>query len=179
MKLVPIVALLLAAAAPQDPPQMPKPGKEHELLKQFVGEWDAECSFAGDPNGAPMVMKGTQSSKMGLGGFWLLSEFKGEMFGQPFEGRSTMTFSLLKKKYVGTWIDSMMPHIFASEGEVDAAGKVFSMVAEGMDMHTGKPAKERWVFEIKGADEHVMTMYGPGADGKEAKTGTIVYKRKK
>ena len=192
MKLLPIVALVLAAAAPsfdsglpalaqdkQDPPQMPKPGKEHELLKQFVGDWDAECRFQPDPKGEAMVMKGSMSSKMMLNGFWLLGEFKGDMFGQPFEGRSTMSYDPLKKKYVGTWIDSMMPHIFASEGDVDAAGKVFTFIADGVDMNTGKPSKEKWTFEIKGADEHVMTMYGPGPDGKEVKTGTITYKRKK
>ena len=34
-------------------------------------------------------------------------------------------------------------------------------------------------IEMTGADSHTMTFYGPGAEGKERKTGELVYARKK
>ena len=169
---------LIAASSPREQ-DMPKPGKEHELLKQFEGEWNAAMKFIVDPGQPPMESKGTQVSKVELGGFWLTSVFKGEMLGQPFEGRSTMGYSPMKKKFVGTWVDNFMPHLFTSEGDADAAGRVFTMIADGVDMSTGKPAKERWVMEFKDKDTQTMTFFGPGADGKERKTGEIVYTRKK
>jgi hypothetical protein len=178
MKLITLIGLCIAAAIPQDP-GLPKPGKEHELLKQFEGKWDVAGKFFMDPAAPPMEIKGSETGKVDMGGFWLRSHFKGEFLGKPFEGRSVMGYSPMKKKYVGTWIDELMPHLFVTEGDADAAGKVFTLIGDGIDPATGKPVKEKWVIEIKDADNHTMTFYGPGADGKERKTGELIYKRKK
>jgi len=176
MKLIACLALL-ASAAFQDPP-MPKPGKEHELLKQFVGKWDVTGKFFMDPDQPPLEIKGTDTAKMDMNDFWLLGHFKGDFLGKPFEGRSVMGYSPTKKKYVGSWVDSMMPHLFVNEGDADEAGKVFTMIGDGFDPATGKPAKEKWVMQFKDADNHTMTFYTTGADGKERKTGELSYKRK-
>jgi len=135
MKTVLAIAVLMFAAAPQQ--EMPKPGKEHEALKVFEGEWSFEGKFTMEGDKPPMEMKGTETSKMGMGGWYLNSDVKSTFMGAPFEGRWTMTYSLFKKKYQASWIDSMMPNIFLSEGEVDATGKIFTLKGEGFDM-TGK-----------------------------------------
>jgi hypothetical protein len=171
-----MIALVLAALAAQE---MPAPGKEHAWLKALEGVWDVHCKFTMAPDQAPVEMKGVETARVGLGGFWLTAEFKGEMAGAPFEGRSTLGYSPFKKKYVGTWIDGMVPHLFVSEGELDATGKILTMTAEVIDPATGKPGKERWVTEIQDADTHTFTFYGHGPDGKERKTGEIRYTRKK
>src|SRR5437016_6157326 len=114
MKLIACIALL-AATAPffdggltafaqdkQDPP-MPKPGKEHELLKQFEGKWDITGKFFMAPDAPPMDIKGTETCKVEMNGFWLRGHFKGEFLGKPFEGRSILGYSPAKKKYVGSW----------------------------------------------------------------------------
>ena len=67
-----LVALGVAPAAAQAPA---KPGPEHEKLRQFEGEWDAKVSFTGGESNA------TATYKVGLGGFWLQSHFKGEFGG--------------------------------------------------------------------------------------------------
>ncbi|HVE41525.1 MAG TPA: DUF1579 domain-containing protein [Planctomycetota bacterium] len=175
MKTLIAIAALFCAVPQQE---MPKPGKEHEALKQFEGEWSFEGKFYMDPSQPPAEMKGTETSKMVLGGWYLNSEVKSTFMGAPFEGRWTMTYSLFTKKYQASWIDSMMAHIFVSEGEVDANGKTFTLKGQGYDM-SGKRQEERWVIEIKDADTHTMTFYGPGPDGKEKKSGEITYKRKK
>jgi hypothetical protein len=171
--------LFLTAADPQDPPQMPKPGKEHQLLKQFEGKWEVAGKFMMDPSQPAVEIKGTETAKLGLGDFWLLSHFKGEFLGKPFEGRSTTGYSPAKKKYVGTWIDGMMPHLFVMEGDADEAGKVLTLIGDGFDPATGKTARERWAIEIKDVDTHTMSFYTTGADGKERKTGEMIYTRKK
>jgi hypothetical protein len=159
---------------------MPKPGKEHETLKkQFEGEWTYEAKFFMDPSQPPQEMKGTDSAKMGYGGWWLISDVRGEMFGQPFLGRWTMTFDMTKKKYVGNWIDSLMPMQVIFEGDVDAAGKVYTLIADSVDMATMKPVKERYLLTIESDDVHTLKFYVPGADGKEKNMGVITYKRKK
>lgn len=177
--IAPFLSLFLAAAVRQDPPAPPKPGKEHELLKQLEGKWDVAGKFWMDPSKPPSEVKGSETAKVDLGNFWLRTHFKGEFLGQKIEGRSTLGYGPMKKKYVGSWIDDMMPHLFVMEGDADAAGKVFTLAGEGFDPATGKPAKEKWVIEIKDADTHTMTFYGPGADGKERKTGELTYTKKK
>ena len=145
----------------------------------FEGDWTFTGKFIMDPAQPPMEFNGTETSKMVLGGFYLNSDVKSTMFGAPFEGRWTLTYSAMKKKYQACWIDSMVPHVFTSEGDVDATGKVFTLSGEGCDPQSGKATKERWVMEVKDPDNHQMTFYTTGADGKEKKTGEIVYKKKK
>ena len=176
MKLIAAVIALFAVGAAQQ--EMPKPGKEHEALKVFEGEWTFEGKFTMEGDKPPMEMKGTETSKMVMGGWYLNSDVKSTFMGMSMEGRWTMTYSLFKKKYQASWIDSMMPNIFLSEGEVDATGKIFTLKGEGFDM-AGKAQPERWVIEVKDADNHTMAFYSPGPDGKEKKAGEITYKRKK
>src|SRR5882672_5549404 len=107
MKMIAMIAALCAVgAAPQD-----KPGKEHEALKVFEGEWTFEGKFFMNPDQPATQMNGTESSKLVVGGFYLNSDVKATLLGQPFEGRWTMTYSAYKKKYQASWIDSMTPHV--------------------------------------------------------------------
>ena len=127
---------------------MPKPGK-NTGLKVFRGDWTFQGKFFPDPTQPGVEMNGSETSKMVHGGFYLNSDVKSTFVGAPFEGRWTLTYSLYTKKYVACWIDSMMPHVFTSTGDVDAAGKVFTLSGDGFDP-TGKPVKEKWVIEVKG-----------------------------
>ena len=58
-----------------------------------------------------------------VGGFWVVAENKATLFDAPFTGIMTLGFDGQKKKYVGTWIDSMHSHLLHYEGTVDAAAK--------------------------------------------------------
>ena len=49
---------------------------------------------------------------------------------------------------------------------------------EGPDM-TGKVVKMRSVVEYRGASTRIMTMYGPGPDGKEMEGMKITYTKRK
>ncbi|OFV88549.1 MAG: hypothetical protein A2V74_02670 [Acidobacteria bacterium RBG_16_70_10] len=175
-----VVVLLLGAAVAawaQEGPPLPKPGPEHELLKQSVGVWDATVEMFMAPGAAPTVSKGTETNRI-LGGFWLVSHFQSELMGQPFEGVGTSGWDPLKKKYVGTWVDSMSPGMSAMESTWDPATKTSTGWIEGPDL-SGKVTKTRETEEWKDADTRVFTMYGPaGADGKEPVAMRISYKRR-
>jgi len=166
--------LALAVPALAQMPPMPQPGPEHELLKKDVGTWDATVEMFMAPGAPPSVSKGTETLTM-MGGFWLLSEFKAEMMGQPFEGRGTTGYDPGRKKYVGTWVDSMTPGYYTVEGTYDAARKMLTEVMEGPDP-SGAVAKTKATTEWTGADGRVFTMYAP--DGKTVAM-RITYKRRK
>jgi hypothetical protein len=82
-----------------------------------------------------------------------------------------------KKKYVGSWTDSMSTGLATIEGTYDPAKKALTAWFEGPDM-TGKVMKSRSVTEYKDKDTRVFSMYGPGPDGKEALGMKITYKRR-
>jgi hypothetical protein len=151
--------------------QEAKPGPEHQKLKKFEGDWDATVSFMGSDS------KATATYKMDLGGLWLFLSFHGEFAGQKFEGRGTTGYDPIKKKYVGTWVDSMSPSLTVTEGAFGKDGKTYTETAEGIGMD-GKPMKMKWFYEFKDADTLLFTMYSVN-DGKDQEMFKISYKRKK
>jgi len=173
-KALSVSLLALAVPALAQMPPMPQPGPEHEMLKKDVGTWDATVEAFMAPGAPPSVSKGTETLSM-MGGFWLLSEFKSEMMGQPFEGRGTTGYDPAKKKFVGTWVDTMAPGYYTVEGTYDAAKKTLTEIMEGPDP-SGAVAKTKATTAWTGADGRVFTMYAP--DGKTV-TMKITYKRRK
>jgi hypothetical protein len=171
------LAAMIAGAVAQDAPQFPKPQKEHEWLQQLVGEWDTESEIIVEPGKPPMKAKGSASARS-LGGFWIVSEHKGDAFGTPFTGILTLGYDAPKKKYLGTWIDSIMPTLWTYEGSVDAAGKILTLESEGPGPEPGKLMKFRESIEIKDKDHKVFTS-ACEKDGKWLVHLTINYTRKK
>ena len=158
---------------------VPKPGKQHEALKQLEGTWDAVARFMTEP-GKPMAeSKGVETASMGLGGFWLITEYKGEMNGQPFTGRGSIGYDQQKQKYVGTWIDSSKSGLFLSEGNADDQGKLFTMIVQGHCDTQGKAITMKQLMEIKDKDSRKLTLLSPNPDGKDVTVGTIEYSRRK
>ncbi len=173
-------ALLSAApaAALQDYAP-PKPGKEHELLRQFEGEWEYTSRFIMAPGQEPVVSKGKETSRIIAGGLFLVFDVEGDMMGSRFVGHGTMGYDTHKKKFTGSWIDSMATGLYLVEGTADEKGKVFTEWMEGADPQTGAAMKMKLVHEIKDKDSRVLRFFMNGPDGKELETGSLEYKRKK
>jgi hypothetical protein len=162
--------------ASQAMPPMPKPGPEHSLFKDDEGTWDAVVEIFA-PGAPPMTSKGVETNTLGCGGLCLITDFKGEMMpGASFHGHGTSTWDPAKKKYVGSWTDSMSQGLAVSEGTWDPASRTITGWMEGPDM-TGKIMKMKSVVQYKGGSR-VFTMYGEGG-GKETPTMRITYTRRK
>lgn len=170
---------LLLASPLQDPPGPPKPGKEHEILKQFEGSWEYTSKFIMEPGKDPLVSKGKETVRTIAGGLFIVFDVEGEMMGAKFVGHGTMGYDVQKKKYTGTWIDSMATGVYLVEGTCDEKGKVFTEMMEGADPQSGQPMKMKMVHEIKDKDRRVLTFFANGPDGKEIQVGTLDYTRKK
>jgi hypothetical protein len=164
------------SAIAQEMPML-KPGPEHKVLEMDAGTWDATVEMKMAPGAPPMVSKATETNTIGCGGLCLISDFKGTMAGAPFHGHGTSTWDPGKKKYVGTWTDSMSAGILLGESTYDPATKKATGSMEGPD-GSGKIMKSRSVVEYKDANTRVMTMLTAGPDGKEVQTMKISYTRK-
>ena len=158
-------------------PAMPKPGPEHAVLKDQAGVWDATVESFMAPGQPPVLSKGTETGAM-VGDFWLVSDFKTEMMGTPFNGRGTMGYDPARKKYVSSWIDSMTPTLSLGESDYDPATRTFTGWLDGLD-YAGQPTKIKAVTVWKDPATRVFTMSLKGPDGKDMTAMRITYTRRK
>jgi hypothetical protein len=136
---------------------VPKPTKEHALLKKDVGTWDATVKAWMGP-GDPHVSKGKEVNAMLPGDLWILSAFDGDFGGMAFHGRGQFGYDTNKKKYVGTWIDSMSTTPMLMEGTYDESKQTMTMTSDTVGQD-GKPVKTKSVTENKPDGSRVFTMY--------------------
>ena len=157
-----------------------EPSKEHHWLQQLVGEWTFESEAFMGPDKPSVKSAGTESVRS-LGGLWIIGEGKGEMpNGETGNMVLTVGYDPEAKKYVGTWIGSMMARLWVYDGSLDAAGKVLTLEADGPDMvNPGKTAKYRDVTEIKDADSRLFYSQVLGEDGQWHTFMTSTYRRRK
>lgn len=157
-----------------------EPQKEHQWLQKLVGEWMYEAEATMGEGKPPEKATGTESVRS-LGGLWILAEWQGEM---PGGGTATTVLTLgydpQKKRYVGTWIGSMMTHLWLYDGALDADGRMLTLDTEGPDMAAqGKMTKYRDVIEFKSDDHRVLTSHMLGDDGKWHRIMSADYRRKR
>jgi hypothetical protein len=173
-----LLGILLTTGALAQGPPLPKPGPEHEVFKSDLGTWDATVDMGAGPGQPAMSSKGVETNTLGCGGLCLITDFKGELMpGLAFHGHGTTTWDVVKKKYMGSWTDSMSQGLMIVESTWDPAKKQFAGWMEGPDA-TGTVVKMRSVVSYADGGR-VMTAYGPGPDGKETQIMRITYTRKK
>ena len=158
-----------------------EPQKEHHWLQKLVGEWVVEGD-ATEPGKPPVSMKWTETVRS-LGGVWVLCEGRGEMpeGGGPATTVMTLGFDPRTGRYVGTWVGSMMTHLWVYDGTVDASGNVLTLDTEGPDFAGGGKALTKYkdVIEFKGDDRRVLTAHVLGPGGTWQQFMTTQYRRKK
>ena len=157
-----------------------EPQKEHQWLQQLVGDWTSEAEMAMGPGQPSTKSYGTERVRM-VGGVWMVGEGEGEM---PGGGTATMIMTLgydvQRKKYLGTWIGSMMAYMWHYDGEMDASGRILTLSAEGPSMAgDGTMAKYQDIIEIKSKDHRTLSSRVLGPDGTWNHFMTAHYRRKK
>src|SRR5918992_535911 len=162
-----------------EPMKQAEPQEEHQWLQKLVGEWSLEAEMTMAPGEPPKKTTGTESVRS-VGGLWVVAEGQGEM---PDGGAGTSIMTLgydpQKKQYVGTWIGSMMTHLWIYEGSLDAGERVLTLNSEGPSMSgDGTLAKYQDVIELKSDDHRILTSRMPGEDGKWQVFMTAHYRRK-
>ena len=157
-----------------------EPQKEHDWLQKLVGEWTYEGEAMMGPGKPPEKFKGSESVRS-LGGVWVVCEGRGEMpGGEMATTLMTLGYDPQKKRYVGTWIGSMMTYLWSYDGSLDAAEKTLTLNADGPSMAgDGKLAKYKDAIEIKSDDHRVLTSHLLGDDGEWRGFMTAHYRRKK
>lgn len=164
--------------AEQEAPPKVETLEQHRWLKQLIGEWVCTVD-APMPNGEkpkPAIEK-----VRALGDIWIQGETHTEMAGMgPVVMQLTLGYDPQKKRFVGTWLGSMMNYLWVYEGNLDAAGKALILNAEGPNMMGGEGgmAKYQDKITIVGPNERTLTSHQQQPDGTWQQFMTATYKRK-
>ena len=134
-----------------------EPQDEHRWLQRLVGEWTYEHRAAMGPEQPEEVFRGTESVR-GIGDLWILAEGRGTM---PGGGAATMMLTIgfdpERKRFVGTWIGSMMTTLWIYDGWLSEDGATLTLEAEGPSFSgDGTRALYRDITEMKSPDHRVF-----------------------
>jgi uncharacterized protein DUF1579 len=157
-----------------------EPQKEHQWLQKLVGEWTFEGECIMGPDQPPVKHTGSETVRS-IGGLWTLGEGTG---AGPEGGQMTSIMTLgydpQTRRFVGTFIASMMTHMWIYNGTLDATGKVLTLDTEGPDFSGGpNMVKYQDIIEFVNDDLRTLKSRLLGADGKWNHFMTANYRRHK
>ncbi len=150
----------------------------HRWLEKFLGEWTASSDMCG-PDGTPSP-PWTERVRM-LQGVWLVAEAEAAMpDGQRVETMMTLGYDNTRQRYVGTWVGSMMDHMWVYDGGVDETGKILTLDTEGPDF-ANPGARTRYQDIVTFIDDNLRTLTSRQlqADGQWKQVMQAEYRRNK
>jgi hypothetical protein len=141
-----------------------EPHAMHRWLQQLLGNWTSTSECA--PDQPPEQSVGSEHGRA-LGDLWVILEGKGTMPGGG-EARMQMTLGYDPEQnvFLGTWVGSMMTHMWIYRGTLDADQKVLTLETEGPSFQgDGKMARYRDVITMVSASERTLTSFSHQPDG--------------
>lgn len=156
-----------------------EPQKQHQWLDQLIGEWtsEVECSMGADqPSSKTHGTEVVQS----LGGLWIIAEGVSEMpDGNAGKTIMTLGFDPQRDRFVGTFIGTMMTHLWIYNGILDATEKVLTLDTEGPNFSQNGMTKYKDIIEFVSDDHRIMTSQILDEDGNWLQFMTAHYRRQR
>jgi hypothetical protein len=152
-----------------------RPTREHEWLQTLIGTWTYDPPAA---PGHPAPPSATETVRA-LGDVWVVGESTAQApDGSVAHSMITLGYDPRKKRFVGTWVGSMMSHLWVYEGELDAAGRRLTLDCVGPSMSgDGTMRNYQDVIEILDDDRRVLTARVQNDDGTWQQFMTVEYQR--
>ncbi len=155
----------VVTAEPGGCPLATPPTPDHGWLHRMLGEWRFETECVMGPGQEPQKASGTERVRA-LGAYWVVGESEG---GMPGGGQArwivTMGFDPGAQRFRGTFVGSMMPHMFVYDGKLEADGRTLTLDTEAPAMDRPGMARFQDIVEMVGDDRRVLTSRVQGPDG--------------
>jgi len=134
--------------------------EQHQWLRKLRGEWRYESTALMGNFDAPQKVSGVESVRS-LGELWVVAGGHG---GLPGGGEAstvmTLGFDPLKKRFIGTWVGSMLTWLWVYDGTLDREGRVLTLDTEGPSLgDASKLSRYRDVIEWLDDDHRVLTSH--------------------
>lgn len=155
-----------------------EPQKEHKLLERLLGDWTFEADCMMGPGQAPVKSTGRESVRS-MRGIWFVGEGESSIGDITGDTMITLGYNPQTQRYVGSWVGSMMTHMWVYDGEMDAEGKVLTLNAEGPDFSKpGKLSKYQDIMEFVSDGHRILRSQVQGENGEWTEFMKAVYRRK-
>ncbi len=149
-----------------------KPQPEHLALERLVGTWDAKSSMTG-PDGRWI------ETCRSLDGMWYIAEGEGDVPGGKARTVMTLGYDPAKRRYVGSWIGTMMGMLWTYDGEMSRDGNTLNLYATGPDFEVeGRTVEYREQIVFQDDDNRLFTSATRQDDGSWKTFQDIQYTRK-
>lgn len=155
------------------------PNEKHQILKQFVGNWEYTGTFKMSNDAPVQDMTGTMNNTMAYDGRFLKQVIEGPWMGSKFEGLGFTGYDNVREEFVTTWLDNMATGIMVSSGDYDASTKTLNLTGEHSCAMSGE--KDRYYrseWTLLDEDNSVYRSYTLDPTGEEFMTMEIKYTRK-
>ena len=154
------------------------PGKYHERLKYFIGEWELESQMMMQGMEAPPT-KGTATYSWLMEGRWLQSNMTGNLMGRPFHFAAIMGYDNQRKQYVSARFSSLDTSMVKSTGAISRDGSEIDLYFQLDDVGTGEVGKNgRSHFRILDENSFVIDVYDLAIAGQKNQVLRFSAKRK-
>jgi hypothetical protein len=150
---------------------MAKPAAEMKDLRDMIGTWSTDEKFEPSPwmpSGGTGT--GTNTVRIGPGGFTVLMEQRSKSAMGPFSGHGVLTWDPNAKAYKFVWADSMTPGVMIETGHKEGDNLVFT----GETMMMGKKISVKDVISDRTPASYTLTSFMNDGSG-EKKAMTIKF----
>lgn len=187
LSIIPLLCAALAqSASPQtlpaparDPSAPARPARDHQWLKQLVGEWETTWKMEAQPDQPPAESGGTDSVRA-VGDHWVVAEARATMMGTPYTGVMSLGYDPEQKRFHGTWIDSFCGRLWVYKGTLNDAGDTLTLETEGPSPEDpDKIVRYREAMRITGPDRRTFTSSFETENDKWVRLLVIEFQRKK
>jgi hypothetical protein len=144
-------------------PAMPKPASEMKDLRALVGTWNIEVTFEQTPMMPGGTATGTNTVRLGPGGFTVLMENRSKGSWGALSGHGVLTWDPNEKAYKTYWSDSMTPGVTISTGHQEGENIVYT----GEVMMGGKKMSIRDVVSDRTPTSYTMTEFMNDGSGEK------------
>lgn len=129
---------------------------EHRWLQRLAGTWTFEMEAEAGPGEPPIRDTGTEHVRS-LGGTWVMLETSGPMpDGTPVTNVMTLGHDPARQRFVGTFVSSMMTHLWIYAGTLD--GDLLTLETEGPGyVDDSKTVPYRDTIQLVSDDHRVHT----------------------
>ena len=160
-------------AAPPMPP-MPEASEAHRWLHRLIGRWRV-APAEGYGDGPPGWIEEVRA----VGDIWIVAEGRSEgPDGQPMTTLVQLGHDPARGQYVGTWIGSMMTHMWLYAGTLDESGQRLTLDCEGPDFgQPGRVARYQDIIAFTDNDHRALISRMEGADGQWREIMRVDYQR--
>ena len=157
-----------------------EPGPEHELLKEFVGNWDMQVKIWQAPGQEAMTTTGSCENRMILGDRFLMMETVSGEGMMHTETMGIMGYDRRHKKFTNVGFDTWGTYFVTASGDYDEAKRQYTLYGEDTDPVMGIDQEYNFIITWMNDDAwkvEVVFIDFPMVEEKEFKMVEITYVR--